>query len=96
MTTKNEIQKIIKKHKPFLQEKFKVNNIGIFGSHAKNQETEKSDVDLLVSFSEPIGWEFVDLKEYLEGILGKSVDLTTEAALKPQLKTTILKEVIYQ
>nr|NIQ07596.1 nucleotidyltransferase [Candidatus Korarchaeota archaeon]NIU85243.1 nucleotidyltransferase [Candidatus Thorarchaeota archaeon]NIW15326.1 nucleotidyltransferase [Candidatus Thorarchaeota archaeon]NIW53291.1 nucleotidyltransferase [Candidatus Korarchaeota archaeon] len=54
-----------------------------------------SDVDILVKFSEPIGWEVVDLKEYLESLLGKSVDLVTVNALKPQLKEKILAEVEY-
>lgn len=46
-------------------------------------------------FYEPIGWEFVDLKEFLEGILGDKVDLVTDKALKPQLKENILSEVVY-
>jgi predicted nucleotidyltransferase len=91
-----EIEEIIKKHKPILHEKFKVKSIGIFGSYARNQETDKSDIDILVSFREPVGWEFVDLKEYLENLFGKKVDLVTEGALKPQLKDAVLREVVYQ
>ncbi|MBS3901942.1 MAG: nucleotidyltransferase family protein [Dethiobacter sp.] len=96
MMSRFEIEEIIKKHKPILHEKFKVKSIGIFGSYARNQETDKSDIDILVSFREPVGWEFVDLKEYLENLFGKKVDLVTEGALKPQLKDAVLREVVYQ
>jgi uncharacterized protein len=96
MMSRYKIEEIIKKHKPILHEKYKVKSIGIFGSYARNQETDKSDIDILVSFQEPVGWEFVDLKEYLENLLGKQVDLVTEGALKPQLKDAVLKEVVYQ
>lgn len=50
-------------------------------------------MDILVEFSEPVGWEFVELKEYLEEILGRTVDLVTKNALKKQLRDEILKEV---
>lgn len=69
--------------------------IGIFGSYVHGKQEKERDVDILVKFSEPIGWEFVELKEYLESLLGKSVDLVTENALKPQLKDKILAEVEY-
>jgi predicted nucleotidyltransferase len=78
-----------------LREKFKIKNIGIFGSYAREEESEKSDIDILVEFYAPIGWEFIDLKEFLEEILGKEVDLVTVRALKPQLKDSILKEVVF-
>jgi predicted nucleotidyltransferase len=96
MMSRYEIEEMIKKHKPILHEKYKVESIGIFGSYARNQETDESDIDILVSFHEPVGWEFVDLKEYLENLLRKKVDLVTEGALKPQLKEAVLREVVYQ
>lgn len=91
----HEIEKTLKKHKPALRKRFKVKKIGIFGSYVRGEERKASDVDILVELYEPIGWEFVDLKEFLEKILGVSVDLVTVKALKPQLKEIILKEVTY-
>lgn len=90
-----EMEEILKEYKPILAEKFKVKSVGIFGSYIRGEESETSDIDILVDFSEPIGWEFIDLKEFLEGILKKKVDLVTVKALKPQLKDKILKEVVY-
>jgi len=89
------IDKILKKYKPELEDKYKVKEIGIFGSYARGEQRRTSDLDVLVEFSEPIGWEFVDLKEYLESILDMKVDLVTVRALKPQIKDKILQEVIY-
>ena len=96
MLSRNEVERKIKQHKPLLQEKFKVKEIGIFGSYAKGQFTDNSDVDILVSFNEPVGFEFIELKDYLEGLLDIKVDLVTEGALKPQIKEKILREVLYQ
>ncbi len=95
METKEHIKETLKRFKPILQEKFKVKEIGLFGSYVRGEESEKSDIDILVEFSEPIGWEFIDLVEFLEKILGRKVDLVTIRALKPQLKERILKEVVY-
>lgn len=89
------INQNLKKYKPELEEKYKVKEIGIFGSFARGEQRAISDIDILVEFYEPIGWEFIDLKEFLESILGIKVDLVTVEALKPQMKETILKEVIY-
>lgn len=95
MKTRKEIEEILRKHKPFLREKFKVKKIGIFGSYARGEESKESDVDILVEFYEQIGWEFIDLQEFLEEILGEKVDLVTVKALRPQLKDKILEEVVY-
>ncbi|KYK27971.1 MAG: nucleotidyltransferase family protein [Theionarchaea archaeon] len=90
-----DIEDILRKHKPVLQEKYKVKEIGIFGSYVRGEQSKISDIDILVQFSEPVGWEFLDLKEFLELILGTKVDLVTVNALKPQIKDRILKEVVY-
>lgn len=95
MKNREAIKKTLKRFKPILREKFKVKDIGIFGSYVRGEESEESDVDILVEFSEPVGWEFIDLVEFLEEILERKVDLVTVRALKPQLKDKILKEVVY-
>ncbi len=95
MKAQDGIKETLKRFKPILREKFKVKEIGIFGSFARGEQSDESDVDILVEFSEPIGWEFIDVKDFLEEILGKEVDLVTVRALKPQLKDKILKEVIF-
>jgi uncharacterized protein len=74
---------------------FKVSSISLFGSVARDEAQEGSDVDLLVEFSEPVGlFHFVRLKRYLEELLGARVDLVTPGALKAQLRERILSEAI--
>jgi predicted nucleotidyltransferase len=90
------IDQLLREIKPFLKEKYKVGKIGYFGSYARGEQTEESDIDILVEFSEPIGLEFVELKFYLEKILELKVDIVTPNALKPVLKDSILQEVIFQ
>ena len=78
-----------------LFERYGVSSVSLFGSVARGESTEESDIDLLVEFSRPIGlFQFVELKRDLEEILGRSVDLVTPKALKPQLRDQILKEAI--
>jgi len=95
MRNLKEIKLILKKNKGKLQDKYKVNRIGIFGSYIHGNQDESSDIDILVEFFEPIGWEFIDLKEFIEGILDLKVDLVTPNGLKPVIREKILKDVIY-
>ena len=80
-----------------IRQKFGVRRIGIFGSFARGEEREDSDLDVLVVFEEGQKTfdNYMDLKFYLEDLFGREVDLVTERALKPQLKDIIMKEVVY-
>ncbi|MEE9151927.1 MAG: nucleotidyltransferase family protein [Thermoplasmata archaeon] len=95
MKTLNDIKSALKDHKAELEDRFKVKKIAIFGSYVWEEEANTSDVDILVDLNEPIGWEIIDLKEFLEEILGIEVDLVTVKALKPELSDIILKEAVY-
>mgnify|MGYP000035246009 CR=1 FL=1 len=95
MDTPKEIENKIKAIKPYLKEEFGIDQIGYFGSFAKGDYTAKSDLDVLVSFNRSIGWKFFDLKEYLESVVGRKVDLVTERSLRKQWKQVILEQVKY-
>jgi predicted nucleotidyltransferase len=90
-----EIKRVLSQQKRVLAENFKVKEIGIFGSYVRGEQEELSDIDILVEFSEPIGWEFIDLLDHLERALDTKVDLVTPGALRPQYKERILREVAY-
>ena len=94
MNSLDEIRDILRSHKQDLRTKYHVKELGVFGSFARGEESNSSDVDILVDFDEPIGWEYIDLIAYLEGILGMKVDLVTPMALKRQIKDNILKELV--
>ncbi|QOY38719.2 nucleotidyltransferase family protein [Anaerobacillus isosaccharinicus] len=90
------IEEQLKASKKDLQALFGVIKIGIFGSYARGEQQETSDIDILIELGKPIGLEFLDIKYYLEEKLGIPVDLVTKNSLKPQLREMILEEVIYQ
>ena len=91
-----DIQGILTSHKDEIVKKFKVKEIGIFGSYIRNKQKKRSDVDILVEFKEPVGlFEFMDLEEYLQNFLRMKVDLVSKKALKPRIGKYILKEVVY-
>ena len=97
MKTLEEIKARLERLKPTLKEKFEVETIGIFGSYTRGEQTKKSDVDILVEFSEDaeIGFfKFLDLEEFLSRKLGVKVDLVTKDALKPYIGKRILQEVV--
>ena len=78
-----------------LLDTFGVARLSLFGSFARDEGREDSDVDLLVEFSRPIGlFEFVRLQRELSERLGRRVELVTPAALKPQLRDRILHEAV--
>jgi predicted nucleotidyltransferase len=74
---------------------YNVKRLGVFGSYVHDSQTDSSDIDILVEFDKPIGWEIVDLKLYLEEILRKNVDLVTIRSLRPELREIILRDVVY-
>lgn len=89
------IKAVLKKHKPELEKKWKVNYLGVFGSYVRSEQTERSDLDILVEFSECPGlFEFMDIQDYLSEATGIKVDLVTKSGLKPFIKDYILEEVI--
>ena len=77
--------------------RFGIKSIAVFGSVARGEATRDSDVDILVEFhpEERVGiFRFLELKEHLEGLFGREVDLVTPAGLKPRLRDGILAEAV--
>jgi len=96
MKTLDEIRTLLARHREELAGSYKVQEIGIFGSYARGEQSSGSDLDVLVTFREPIGlFEFIDLENRLGELLGVKVDLVTKAALKPRIGARILREVVY-
>ncbi|MEM1562099.1 MAG: nucleotidyltransferase family protein [Candidatus Bathyarchaeia archaeon] len=96
MRSLEEIKKVLTEHKGELRERFKVKEIGIFGSFVRGEQGKRSDIDILVEFEEPPSlFEFMDLEDYLSKMLGLKVDLVTREALKPKIRERILREVVY-
>ena len=96
MSRLNNIVKILQRLKPELVMKFNVSSIGLFGSIVRDDfSPAKSDIDIIVDFSKPIGIEFVDLAEYLESkIIGK-IDLVSKKGVKKDYYDQIEREILY-
>jgi hypothetical protein len=87
--------KLFAEHKTELHEKFHVESLAIFGSVRRGSAGPDSDIDMLVRYRETPGlFAFLDLKDYLEELVGRPVDLVTEGALKKQLREQILQEAV--
>lgn len=87
----------LQKHKEFLRDRFGVIRIGIFGSFTRGEQDASSDVDMIVEM-EPNKKNihcFLQLKRFLEKETERTIDLGFEHALKPTVKETICKQVIY-
>lgn len=96
MTTIDEIKATIEANREVLVTRFKVKTIGVFGSFVRGEQKKRSDIDILVEYRRTPGFiGFLDLEEYLSGILGAKVDLVTKDALKPYIGKHILEEVVY-
>jgi predicted nucleotidyltransferase len=94
MPNRQDVMQTLALHQEQIQ-KFSVKRLLLFGSVARDQTHAQSDVDLLVEFETPVGLlTFTGLKDYLEEILGCSVDLGTPKSLRPALKEVVLKEAI--
>ena len=76
-STKENILQILRRELPHLHEKYGVKQIALFGSFAKGTQSKSSDIDLLVKFDRPLGFEFIGLAYHLEEVLGAKVDLVT-------------------
>jgi predicted nucleotidyltransferase len=92
----HELLATIKAHKQILKERYKVKEIGVFGSFVRSEQTTESDVDILVDFFEvPDLLVFINLERYLQRVLRKKVDLVRKPVVRKELKERILNEVVY-
>ncbi len=90
-----EIVQRLRELKPELSRRYKVRRLSVFGSWARGEQKEDSDIDLLVDFE--VGADLLDLvglSLYLEEVLGKSVDVVPRSALREELRETVLEQVI--
>ncbi len=95
MKTLEETKNILAATKSFIQQNYHVTDLALFGSYVRGQQTNESDIDVLVEFGKPVGFfTFLDLEKYLAQKLDTKVDLVTKAALKPAIGKVILQEAV--
>ena len=97
MKSLEETKRRLKNLKPTLKHSFSVGIIEIFGSYVRGEQTEKSDLDVLVTFSEPNDvdlFKFIELRLLLKDELGVDVDLIEKDTIKPRIRDRILDGAI--
>lgn len=90
-----EIKNILKDNKLRLSEKYGLSLIAIFESYVHGQQSEHSDIDILVDFKKPIGIEFIDLAIELERLLKEKVDLVSKNGVRPHYLKQIEQDLNY-
>ena len=96
MKTLDEIKEILSKHKKEVQREYNVNELGIFGSFVRGEQKKRSDIDILVGYSElPDLLKLIELESRLQKLLKTKVDLIEKSGIRAELKEIILKEVVY-
>lgn len=94
MSTRDEIVATLRRERAMLSFRYPIHRIALFGSWARGEAREDSDVDVLVEVDGSIGLRFVDLAADLERALGRRVDLVSRRAVKPSLWARIEPELI--
>jgi predicted nucleotidyltransferase len=95
MIKKEDILQTLTKNKDSLYSKYPIKSLAVFGSVARDENIENSDVDLLVEFNDDIGIRFIDLAEEIESLLNQRVDLVSKKAVKPKYYKAFEEDLIY-
>ncbi len=92
---REQVLSALNRHRVEMRQRFGVKHLALFGSAARDQLQEGSDIDLLVEFEGPPTFDgYMDLKDYLEALFGTKVDLATDAMVKPRLRRHIEKDLL--
>ena len=90
-----DIKKSLGERKELLFKKYPIKSMAIFGSYSKNEQSEDSDLDLMVEFNEKIGIRFIDLADEIESYIGFKVDLVSRKGIKDRYFQSIKSDLIY-
>jgi predicted nucleotidyltransferase len=93
--TRDEIIQALRQAKKDLFNRYPLKSLAVFGSVARGEATMQSDLDVLVEFSEPVGFEIVDLAIELEEIVQQKVDVVSRKGLKPALIPLVERDLLY-
>jgi predicted nucleotidyltransferase len=75
---------------------YQITRLGIFGSYARGEQTDDSDIDVLVEYEKaPSLWRLIELRDYLSELFAVKVDVVTKNGLKARIRESVLAEVIY-
>ena len=94
--TRAEVLDTLQAHRPVLAERFGVVELAVFGSFARDQATDESDIDILVRFDGPAtSRSYFGVQFYIEDLLGRRVDLVTDKALRAEFRPYVEREALH-
>ena len=93
---RDEALELLRAHKPVLAERFGVSELALFGSFARDQATDRSDVDVLVEFDHPPDWKaYFGAVTYLEDLLGRPVDMATISDVRKEIRPYVERDAVH-
>lgn len=96
MKTRDEVIAILRDLKAEAAPRFGVRRFGLFGSYARNQQSDESDIDLLVELERPVPFSvFCRLEDMVSERMGVAVDMTTPDGLHLRIERRVLAEAVY-
>ncbi len=95
MYTLRSILHKLREHKPELQRKYPVSALGVFGSYAREEATEESDIDIAVEIIAPMGLNFIEMADEIEALFGIKTDVVPMRSIKPEYLQYVKKDIIY-
>jgi len=93
-TLQNIVEKL-KQHKPELERKYPISGIGVFGSYARGEATNESDIDIAVEIDGSMGLNFVAMADEIEALFGIKTDVIPKRSIKPEYLHNIEKDMVY-
>ena len=95
MNSISDIRNTLSNHKNRLFREYPIKSMAIFGSYSRGENTDESDLDVLVEFNDKIGVRFIDLANEIEDIVGLKVDLVSRNGIKERYLSAINPDLIY-
>jgi len=95
MYTLQNIVKKLKQHKPELERKYPISGIGVFGSYARGEATNESDIDIAVEIDGNMGLNFVAMADEIEALFGIKTDVIPKRSIKPEYLHNIEKDMVH-
>jgi predicted nucleotidyltransferase len=95
MYTLQFILQKLREHKPELQRKYPVSTIGVFGSYAREEASEHSDIDIAVEIAAPMGLNFIAMADEIEALFGIKTDVVPMRSIKPEYVQFVKKDIVY-
>ena len=95
MYTLQSILNKLREYKPELQRKYPVSRLGVFGSYARKEATDQSDIDIAVEITAPMGLNFIEMADEIEDLFGVKTDVVPMRSIKPEYLQYVKKDIKY-